>query len=105
LGLLQAQRSAIRSGVPHAVKFAGNPAAVTSWTIVRIDTGGQQTVIDNSGPLSGDYTLQVDSSQIVFDFEGNGTSSFNARFNGPDRTWEVNVQPLTRMIDSHEVPR
>lgn len=103
IGLNQAQRAAIRSGIPHGVTFAGNLNQVQSWSVVRFDHDGTETVVDGPYTMAQDFTLSVDSKEIVFDFEGNGTSQINAQFSGPNRSWSVSVMPLTRMIHSQEV--
>jgi len=103
IGLNHAQRAAIRSGIPHGVAFAGSLGKVQSWSIVRLDHDGSETVVDGPYVMAEDYTLSVDSNEIVFDFEGNGTSQISAMFSGPNRRWSVSVMPLTRMIHSQEV--
>lgn len=101
--LLQAQRTAIKTGVPHGVMFRGSTSQVDSWAVMRFDSNGTQTLVDEIAPLAADYKLSVTSDRIVFDFEGNGTSELNATLTGPERSWQVSVLPLTRMIDSHEI--
>jgi type II secretory pathway pseudopilin PulG len=103
LGLLQAQRSAIRTGEAHGVIFTGTLTNISSWSVVRIAQNGSQTVVDGPVPMGTDFRLGVNKDSIVFDFEGNGQSELQATLAGPDRTWQVSVLPLTRMIDSREV--
>lgn len=103
IGLKTAQRSAIRTGLPHAVRFDGNAGNVNSWTVIRHEIDGRTTLVDGPYPMIPEFQLSVDSGEIVFDFEGNGTSELNAQFIGPNRRWMVSVMPLTRLIDSREV--
>jgi len=103
IGLNAAQRAAIRSGLPHGIRFDGSAGNVSSWSVVRFDSGGGTTLVDGPYPMNSDLELAVDRSEIVFDFEGNGTGELNAQFSGPNRKWMVSVMPLTRMIDSREV--
>lgn len=103
IGLNHAQRAAIRTGIPHGVAFSGSLSQVQSWSVVRFDLDGTQSVVDGPFPMAQDYVLSVDAKEILFDFEGNGTSQINAQFTGPHRRWSVSVMPLTRMIHSQEV--
>lgn len=103
LSLLQAQRTAIRTGTPHGVLFRGSSSKVESWAVVRFESNGSQSIVDELAPLPDDFQLSVSSDRIVFDFEGNGTSELQAKLNGPGRSWQVSVLPLTRMIDSREI--
>ncbi len=45
IGLNHAQRAAIRSGIPHGITFAGSLSQVQSWSVVRFDHDGTQTVV------------------------------------------------------------
>jgi type II secretory pathway pseudopilin PulG len=103
LSLLQAQRTAIKTGIPHGVLFRGSTSKVESWSVMRFENDGSQYLVDEVAPLTDDLQLSVSSDRIVFDFEGNGTSELQAKLTGPDRSWQVSVLPLTRMIDSHEL--
>lgn len=103
IGLNAAQRAAIRTGLSHGIRFDGSSNDVTSWTVIRLDSDGGTSVVDGPYPMEADYELAVDRTEIVFDFQGNGTGEFNAQFTGPNRKWMVSVMPLTRMIDSREV--
>ncbi|MCA9195105.1 MAG: prepilin-type N-terminal cleavage/methylation domain-containing protein [Planctomycetales bacterium] len=99
LGMLQAQRAAIRTGTSHGVKIYGG----NSWAVVSVGSGGSRTIVDGPHVIDSQLQLTTNSDEVVFDFEGNGTSVFQAVIKGKDRTWQLRVLPLTRMIDSREV--
>ena len=102
LGLLEAQRASIKSGLQHGVQLNGGTSNATSWSIIRIESDGTRSVIDGPLPFNEELRVTSDASEIFFDFEGNGTTEFNVSFVGPERSWALSVLPLTRMIDSRE---
>lgn len=102
LGILEAQRSAIRTGDSHGVQFSGTES-VSAWSVFHIGQDGKRTIIDGPHEIPTDYRLQVSSSEVQFDFEGNGIEAFEADFQGPNRRWNVAVFPLTRTVQSREV--
>ncbi len=103
LGILEAQRGAIRTGNTHAILFQGTSSAVQSWSVIQIDPQGGRTLVDGPHEIPADYSLTVNTSEILFDFEGNGLDLLSAQFQGPNRRWELQVLPMTRMIQSQEV--
>lgn len=105
LCILTAQRNAVRTGDVHGIEFAGSPTKISGWTTFRRYPDGSHVTIDQTVALPDECTLTVSDTSVVFDFEGNGTSRFTAKFVGPNRAWSLSVEPLTRMIDSREVAR
>ncbi len=103
LGLLEAQRCAIRTGDDHGIRTYGSTNSISAWEVVREYDDGSREVGDGPYSIPDDYQVQVDTSEIFFDFEGNGRSSFNVRLDGPKRYWQLRVFPLTRMIDCQEI--
>ncbi len=105
LGMLEAQRCAIRTGDKHGLQLYGSTGDVSSWAVFREYPDGSREIIDGPFPVPEDYKLSAGSDQILFDFEGNGTNKFEASLDGPHRNWELRVFPLTRMIDCQEVSK
>ena len=103
LGMLSAQRGAIRTGDRHGVVFDGSLSQATQWTVVRELSGGAREIVDGPHTIADDFSVSVDSDEIMFDFEGNGTSTFQCDLQGPHRSWRITILPLTRMIDSFEI--
>lgn len=103
LGLLQAQRAAIKTGDDHGVVVSGSLASATSWTVQHRLPDGTEIIIDGPHLIPDKVTMKASRADIWFDFEGNGTSVFTATLEGPNRSFEVQVQPLTRMIRTREV--
>ena len=103
LGILEAQRCAIRTGDVHAIQFHGPSSAVESWSVVQVDSEGTRVLVDGPHEIPEDYSLSVNSSEVLFDFEGNGLELLTAQFQGPNRRWELQVLPMTRTIQSQEV--
>lgn len=103
LGMLEAQRAAIRTGNSHGVAFNGTTANATSWSIIQVDSLGTETLVEGPNSLPTDLAVSVSQARIMFDFEGNGSTAFDARLAGPHRVWQLRVAPLTQMIDSREI--
>lgn len=101
LGLLGAQRAAIRTGLTHGITFEGPLSSVTSWTSVQIGADSSRSIVEGPYAVPDDLSITVDRSEIWFDFEGNGTE-LSAQVSGPHRTWELSIAPLTSMIDCRE---
>ncbi|MGB7345747.1 MAG: prepilin-type N-terminal cleavage/methylation domain-containing protein [Pirellulaceae bacterium] len=103
LGLLQAQRAAIRTGDRHALIFQGPLANAISWTIIQETAGGSQVVISGPHTVADEVTMSCNQNEMWFDFEGAGSQMFAADISGPNRSYELRVEPLTRMIRTREV--
>lgn len=103
LGLLQAQRAAIRSGDRHGISIQGTTAKVISWTVVHEHQNGSTAVIDGPHQIPDELTMSVNSTVVWFDFEGSGSQLFDVSVVGPNRQYELKVEPLTRMIRTSEV--
>lgn len=102
LGMLEAQRRAIKTGDNHGIQVYGPTSAITSWAMFRVLSNGSREIVGSPHAISDDYTVRADGSQIIFNFEGNGTDEFNATLDGPNRQWTIRVLPLTRMLDCRE---
>lgn len=98
LGMVEAQRLAVRSGRLHGVQFAGSGSSA-SWTVVSVGDTGDRIVVDGPFPLSDDYKLKTSASEVLFDFEGNATKAVSIQLIGPKQTWTVDTLPLSSMID------
>ncbi len=105
LTLLHAQRSAIRTGEMHGVVFQGGAASSMRWQVMKRDARGGLTAVDEEHDVAQGVSLTTDRHEIWFDFEGIGIVPFNARLAGVNRTYDVRVEPLTRMITTEEVGR
>lgn len=103
-GMLQAQRAAVRTGKPHVVVFHGSRHDVESWSIYQEENNGRRTLVDGPYEIRPEVEVSVDRQEIVFDFEGNGVPGAQVNLAGPHRRWRIQVMPLTRMIDSREMP-
>ena len=103
LAMLQAQRASIRTGDSHGLILNGPTSGVSSWTIVHRRQDGSSSVIDGPHAIPEELTVSANRSEMWFDFEGNGNQRFELTFFGPNRSYQLTVQPLTRMIRSEEV--
>lgn len=103
LGILEAKRTAIRSGVTCGVQFSGSTSNVTGWSVIRELPSGAREVIDGPFTVEEDFVVATDSSELLFDFEGHAQTALKATLTGPHREWQIVVFPLTGMIDCSEV--
>ncbi len=102
LELLSAQRNAIRTGLSHGIEFVGDDNDIRMYFKYKINPGNDVVRIGEPITVPKDYRLSVNEKDVVFNFEGNGMTSFSSKFFGPNRGWTVEVSPLTRMISSNE---
>ncbi|MEL6108653.1 MAG: prepilin-type N-terminal cleavage/methylation domain-containing protein [Planctomycetota bacterium] len=102
-GIRHAQRAAIRTGDRHGLIVQGTASDATGWSIVRELSDGSRTLIDGPHLLTEEVTVSASTNEMWFDFEGSGSSFFSARLSGPNRVFEVKVEPFSRMIKSIEV--
>ncbi len=102
LAMLHAQRAAIRTGDPHGVVMQGPAAAATSWAIIGRRQDGSRVTVEGPHPVAERVRVSASASEIWFDFEGVGSQPFAAQLRGPNRSFAVQVEPLTRMIRTQE---
>lgn len=103
LAMLQAQRAAIRTGDSHGLILNGSTSSVSSWTIVQQLQDSSTSIVDGPHAFPEELTVSANRSDMWFDFEGNGNQRFELTFFGPNRSYQLTVQPMTRMIRSEEV--
>ncbi|GAB5405531.1 MAG: hypothetical protein Aurels2KO_37620 [Aureliella sp.] len=103
LGMLEAKRSAVRTGDQHGIQLYGSTGDVSSWAVIRVNDDGSRSVVDGPFAVEKDFVVKADRSEFLFDFEGHATSAFNAKLVGPHRQWAIQIFPLTGMIDCQEV--
>ena len=70
MGLLHAQRAAIRTGDRHGVIMHGSSTNVQSWTVVRERRNGSTVVVDGPHAIPDEVVVSASSSAMWFDFEG-----------------------------------
>lgn len=105
LAMLHAQRAAIRTGDSHGVVFRGGTSKVDGWSVVHKLPDDRQVVIDGPHEIADGVKVAPNAAAIWFDFEGVGAQPFEATFRGKNRTYQVQVEPFTRMISTQEVGR
>jgi prepilin-type N-terminal cleavage/methylation domain-containing protein len=104
LALLQAKRRAITTGTDHAVEFTSGGGDIASLTVVSIAGGGATTIVEGPLPLAEDLVVTASHSQMVFTFEGQAAAAYWVQLAGADRTWRIDVVPITGAIHTSEVP-
>lgn len=103
LALLQAQRAAIRTGDPHGVLIGGSLSKAESWSVVQKLPDGSSSVVDGPYVIAPALSVSASHGEMWFDFEGVGSQMFRVQLVGASRSYEIAVEPLTRMIRTHEV--
>jgi prepilin-type N-terminal cleavage/methylation domain-containing protein len=104
LALLQAKRRAITTGTDHAVEFTSGGGDIASLTVVSIDGGGATTIVDGPLALEDDLAVTASHTQMVFNFEGQAAAAYWIQLAGANRTWRIDVVPITGTIHTREVP-
>ena len=103
LSMLHAQRAAIRTGDFHAVRLQAANGKVANWVVIQKAANGSEQIIDGPFTIAQNITVKANADEIWFDFEGNGNDRFSATILGPNRTYALSVEPLTRMIRTQEI--
>jgi hypothetical protein len=94
LGLLQARRRTISTGVTHGVQFNSSGGNIVSFSVVSI-VSGVVTVVDGPTTFTTDLTVTSSHTQMTYDFEGKAGATYWVRFAGPNATWQIDVVSLT----------
>ncbi|MEO1526860.1 MAG: GspH/FimT family pseudopilin [Planctomycetota bacterium] len=104
-GILHAQRAAIRTGDKHGVIILGSTGSVTGWNVVRRFPDGTDVLVDGPHQIAEDVSVTTNSNEMWFDFEGAGTNLFTARLTGPNRVFQLEIEPFSRMIQKRDTRR
>lgn len=98
LALTHARRSTISTGDDHYLQLSPSTGNVTSFAIMRRVSGGDVQV-DQFRPVPKDVIVTSALKQLEFDFDGSALAAYSISIAGPDRSWDVNVVPLTGAVD------
>jgi hypothetical protein len=99
LGLLQAKRRAISTGITHAVQLNSSGGSIASFSVVSI-VGGVPTVVDGPTAFSSGLTVTSSHTQLTYDFEGKAAAAYWIQFAGPSVMWRIDVTPLTGAVST-----
>lgn len=99
LGLLQAKRRTISTGITHAVQFNSSGGSIVSFSVVSI-VGGVPTVVDGPTTFSTDLAVTSSHTQMTYDFEGKAAAAYWVQLAGPSVTWRIDVVPITGAIST-----
>ena len=104
LDMQHAKALAIRNGNSFSVVFQeGSGGSLAGYRIdERTATGGQKTVGEPS-TFSSDIRVTATATAVDFTFEGNATTACSVNLQGPNRTWALNVVPLSGSVRISEV--
>lgn len=102
LTLLQAQRSAIRSGDNHFVQFTTRGGGeVVSYQLMRRD-GSSVVTAGAQIELSRNVIGTVSHSVMEFTFEGEALAAYSIKLTGSARDWRLSVVPVNGTIRTWE---
>ena len=105
IAMLHAQRAAIRTGDPHGIVFQGPASSVVSWSIFQKRDDNSKVIVEGPHMIYENVDVSVSAAEMWFDFEGNGSQSFLVHLRGPNRAYQIQVEPLTRMIKTQDVSK
>ena len=102
LTLLQAQRSAIRTGDNHYVQFKTRGGGeVVSYQLMRRD-GGSVVAAGGEIELYRSVISSVSHTAMEFTFEGQALADYTIQLTGSDRDWRLAVVPVNGAIRTWE---
>ena len=101
--LQRTRKEAIRRRAPHTLLLSGPTSG--PWTGYSIFSGaeaearaGSADTIDEAREFPTDTTATGDSAAIEFDAEGQASRAVMLQLRGPERSWSVQVFPLTGSV-------
>ena len=94
LDFLQAQRRAISTGDDHYLKFISAGGEIDGYQLYQDLVSGDVT-IDSYRTFPDQLTVTVSHTQMDFTFEGKANAAYQVTLTGPNRTWRVDVVPMT----------
>lgn len=100
--LIQARRSTIATGDNHYLQFNTDSGSITSLAVYRRVAGGD-IPLDRVYSVPTNVTVTSADNALEFNFEGAALSSYNISVTGPDRSWTINVAPLTGAVQMVEI--
>jgi len=99
--LRQSQRRAIATGDDHYVEFQTQGSVISGYQCFR-DPGSSPTAVDDVREIPSGLTVTSAESKWTFDFQGTAAAAYDATIAGPDRTWRVQVVPVTGTVKAFE---
>jgi len=102
LDLKLARRASISTGDNHYLSFTVSGGKVTSYRMYRKASGGDVTA-DAARDIPDELTVTVSATTAQFNFEGEALAAYQITLAGPNRTWQLDVVPVTGMVRSTEL--
>lgn len=96
-----ARRAAISTGDNHYLSFTVSGGKVTSYRMYRKASGGDVTA-DAVRTVPDEVTVTVSASTAEFNFEGEALAAYQVTLAGPNRTWQLDVVPVTGAVSLTE---
>ncbi|PHR98430.1 MAG: hypothetical protein COA78_26175 [Blastopirellula sp.] len=93
--LKMARRRAIATGDDHRITFTTVDSKIVSYQIEQIATDLSVQVIDSTRMISADVDVTVTGGSPTFDFEGQATVAPTIDYDGPDKSWQINIIPVS----------
>ncbi len=97
-----ARRAAISTGDNHYLSFTVNGGNATDYRMYRKASGGDVTA-DAVRSLPEDVSVTVSATTVEFDFEGQALAAYQVTLTGPNRTFQLNVVPVTGVVRISEL--
>lgn len=103
MDLQRAKSVAIRNGSTVSVIFEDGPSGQLNGYRLAEGPTGRQTLIDEPTQFSPNINVTSTSSTIQFTFEGHASAACVVNLKGPNRSWGLNVVPLTGSVKISEI--
>ena len=104
MAMTAAKRSAISTGHDHVMKFTSRGGTVASYQLMRRD-GMSLTAIDSAHIFPRELSVTVSHAEMYFTFEGQAKAAYQIQLRGADRSFQLDVVPITGAITTTETTK
>lgn len=103
LDLQQAQTQAIRNGTSASVAFLkASSGSITGYRLTEQTPAGIVQTVSDVTSFGSDIRVTSSSSTVDFTFEGHARQPCSISLQGPNRSWELTVVPLSGAVNISE---
>lgn len=97
LALLICQRASITTGDDHYLEFLSSGGKIRNYRIMRV-VSGTPTLVDGPKEITSDVTVTASHTTLQYTFEGSALGSYWITITGKDRTWRLDVIPVSGAV-------
>jgi prepilin-type N-terminal cleavage/methylation domain-containing protein len=98
LDLLQARRRAVSTGDNHYLAFTQSGGTISGYNIYRANSSGPDTAVELESSFAANLNVTSTHTSPEFTFDGSALANYQITVAGPNRTWTIDVIPLTGLV-------